>query len=488
MTSFAGIGYLNRIDSATLSCPGSAFSGSYPLTNIQDRILANVARSANADEANTIIDIDHGSAKSDRVLWVHGHNLSASATFVVERGTTLGGTDVYQSAELAAWPSTPLNGVYNGGDFGFGLVMPSSNTARYTRLRIINSGNADGYVQISRIFLGPAFFPELGLTQLDDELNTYSTVERLEANGTDWVYKRAPLRGVSLVFGALTYEEGSVLKEIIRIHDTSSEVVYIADRNDRERMQEDSFLGLLRELGKTDYPFWRHNGIALAIDERGVAPAVASTEVAPPGGSDVECLSDTFTDTDRSIADHTPEQAPDGFVWDVYYLPNAEIVGNELDYAGAVINDGYSGGVLRHPSGDSFTIALPYKVTLVGLYTEDRTSPRVLHAGAFVDAAPTDGFGRFSVYLNSGMAGAIVYDALGNPGVTIEVPATRDVEHTVECRFIDGFMQLVVDGVAAPAEVMSDPPVTFNTIDVYLGVPGDKINGWSICATTDEII
>lgn len=270
----AGIGYGNRIDSATLSCPGTAFQSSYPLTYIQNRDLSYVARSATEDEANTIIDIDHGSAKTDQVLWVHGHNLSSSATFVVERGTTLGGTDVYQSAELSAWPFTPLDGIYSGRYFGFGLVMPSANSARYTRLRILNATNPDGYVQFSRIFLGPALLPGYGLTKLEDELIDHSSVEVLKNSGVDWVSKFAPTRAVSLVFGALTETEGSAIKEIIRTHDTTSELVYIADRNNRAVQQQDGFLGLFRELGKLEYPFWQHRGIALAINERGGAPAV----------------------------------------------------------------------------------------------------------------------------------------------------------------------------------------------------------------------
>lgn len=270
MTSHIGIGYGNRIDAATLA--GGSWSSSYPRTRLQDRALAQVARSSSANATDSILDIDHGSAVSAQVLWVHGHNLSSSATFVVERGTTQGGTDVYAGEELTAWPFTPLDGIYAGRHFGFGLVMPSANSARWTRLRVINTTNPDGYVQLSRVFVGSMFLPEYPPTQLDDEwMSSYSTVERLNT-GTDWVSKRRPLRARSLVYGALTYEEGSTLKEILRIHDTATEIVYIADRNDRERQQRDSFLGLFRELSKMEYPFWQHNGIALGLEERGGAP------------------------------------------------------------------------------------------------------------------------------------------------------------------------------------------------------------------------
>ncbi len=269
MTSPIGIGYGNLIDDATLT--GGSWSG-YPLAYLQDGALSMVARSSSADEADTIIDFDHGSAVSMQVLWVPAHNLSSSATFVVERGTTQGGTDVYAGEELPVWAFTPLDGIYSGRHFGFGLVMPAANSARWTRLRIINTTNPDGYVQISRPFLGSMFLPTYPPTELKDKLVNHSSIERL-LNGTDWASKRRPLRSAALVFGALTYAEGSVFKEIQRIHDLASELVYIAHTYDRARQQQDSFVGLIDDdFGEMSYPFWEHNGVPIRLLERGGAP------------------------------------------------------------------------------------------------------------------------------------------------------------------------------------------------------------------------
>lgn len=270
MTSHIGIGYNSLTGSATLG--GGDWAGAYPLTNLQQRALSMVARSSSTDAADTIVDWDFGTAKPGQVLWVQGHNCSSSATFVFEAGPTQGSTSVYAGDELPVWSFTPLDGIYSGRNFGFGLVLPSEISARWVRLRIINTTNPDGYVQLSSAFYGQGFFPEWPPTKLEsDWMPSFSTVERLN-NGTDWVSKRRPLRAASLVYGALTYEEGSDLKDIVRIHDTATEVVYIADRNDRARQQQDSFLGLFKELSKLEYPFWQHNGVALGLEERGGAP------------------------------------------------------------------------------------------------------------------------------------------------------------------------------------------------------------------------
>lgn len=267
MTSSIGIGHSNLIDDATLSGPGDQWLS---LAYLQDRALSLMARSASADVADTIIDIDHGSAQAAQVFWFTAHNLSSSATFVIERGTTLGGTDVYAGNEMPAWPFTPR--VYSGRHFGFGDVLAAENSARWTRLRILNSTNPAGYVQFARPHIGPAFFPAISPTELDaDWMPSFGVMERTEF-GADWVDPRPPLRRANAVFGALTYDEGSELHEIKRLHETTGEVVYIAHRTDRARMQQYGFLATFQTLSKLKYPFHKHNGIALSFDERGGAP------------------------------------------------------------------------------------------------------------------------------------------------------------------------------------------------------------------------
>lgn len=269
MTSSIGTGHSNLIDSATLSTPGDPWSN---LAYMQNRALSLVARSASADAADTIVDIDHGSDRTAQVLYVAAHNGSSSGTFVLERGATQGSTSAYAGDELPMWPFTPLNGVYSGRHFGICAVMPTANSARWTRIRFINSTNPAGYFQLGRIFIGPAFFPAISPTELDaDWQPSFGVMERTEF-GTDWVDPRSPLRRANVVFGALTYEEGSELHEIKRLHETTGEVVYIAHRTDRARMQQYGFLATFQTLSKLKYPFHRHNGIALSFDERGGAP------------------------------------------------------------------------------------------------------------------------------------------------------------------------------------------------------------------------
>ena len=266
----------NLIDTSTLS--GGSWRSAYDLDRLNDatygRALGlSIARSTTAAEADSIIDMDHGSAKSAQVFYIPAHNLSSAATVRLERGTTAGGTDVYAGTDLAAWPFAPLDAVYSGRYFGVCIITPAATSARYTRIRIKDSANTAGYVQVTRPFLGQLFAPEYGPKKLDHDWQSLSNVERTEG-GADWIYKRTPLRSANVVYSALSTAEASELHEIIRLHDTTSEVVYIADRNDRSRQQQYGFLALMRELGKFDYAWWTLQGVALGFDQRGGAPAV----------------------------------------------------------------------------------------------------------------------------------------------------------------------------------------------------------------------
>lgn len=270
MSATIALGYGNLNESSTFS--GGDWSRE-PEDYLHEWSLAQYAEATTNDAADTLFDMDHGSAKAAQVLVIPAHNLTSAATIQVTRGTTSGGAEVYDSTELAAWPFTPLDGNHNGAAFAIVVVFAAANTARYTRVAIDDSARDAGTkVRISRPFIGPLFVPWINPVELaDDWMPSLSTVDRTES-GADWVHKRAPLRRQALVYQGLTIAEGAVLKEIVRLHDTASEVVYVPSLTDRERQQRDGFVGLLQQLPRLQYPFWRHAGVALGIDQRGGAP------------------------------------------------------------------------------------------------------------------------------------------------------------------------------------------------------------------------
>lgn len=264
------LGYGNLIDSSVL------FGGDWTLglANLQTWALANVAQSTSNNTAATQFDMDHGSAKEARVLVIPAHNATQPATIRVTRGNSVGATD-FDSGVLPCWPFVPLDGFYDGAAFPIVVVFGAANSYRFTRVYIDDSTRDAGTkLRISRPFLGPVFVPWINPVEVaDDWMSSFSTVERTET-GADWVHDRAPLRHQALVYHALTEAEGWTLKEIMRIHNSAKEVVYIPSLTDRERQQRDGFVGLMRQLSKFEYEFWDHGGMAIGIDQRGGAPVV----------------------------------------------------------------------------------------------------------------------------------------------------------------------------------------------------------------------
>lgn len=102
------LAWQNRIDDGTLS--GGSWSSALPLTNVQNRQVQKVARSADAANASTKFDLDLGAAQSIGVLALVVHNISASGKVRISASndTTAYDNIVAGSSDLtnAAWSRT----------------------------------------------------------------------------------------------------------------------------------------------------------------------------------------------------------------------------------------------------------------------------------------------------------------------------------------------------------------------------------------------
>jgi hypothetical protein len=262
MSSVQLIGYKNLVDDADLTANGT-FNASHGLDYLQRRELVLQAWSASA----TKIFFDFGSAQGIRVAWIAAHSsITIGDNVALELGTTSGGVDVYDGDPISAWPFTPLVGTRDGATYGIPIVLPQEYSARYATLTF-PAGS-----RIGRVFIGPAFDPATGPTDITDGWRPPNSIMNRAVNGADWSHQRAEQRSVRLVYGDLTYAEGDLLDEITTVQSIVGEVVYIPDHTNRARSQRRGFLGTMKMLHETDYPFWVHNGVAVALDERGGAP------------------------------------------------------------------------------------------------------------------------------------------------------------------------------------------------------------------------
>lgn len=169
-------GLINRADAATLS--GGSYQPTLPLTNLQQSNLAYPARTVDALTSSTRIDLDFGNSDTVcRIFWINGHNLSTSATYrLTGSNVSASGSEGYDSGDLDAWPS-----IYSLFDLDFEepnwwTGQPTAEEAalyglplfvdlganyllRYWRLQITDTSNPDGFVQFTRLWMGPVWQP-----------------------------------------------------------------------------------------------------------------------------------------------------------------------------------------------------------------------------------------------------------------------------------------------------------------------------------------
>lgn len=152
----------NIFDDATLSSDNP--DPNYPLSSIQDIHLTNRFRFA--DLTGGYIDMDLGSAQSVSSVGIIG-NLSASTTI------TLKG-----HSDTSSWTAPDVEETVTAADRNL-MHYFTSVSYRYWRLEIADASNPDGYIAISRVFLGtyiqmPGINPGVGWERQDLSTREFS--------------------------------------------------------------------------------------------------------------------------------------------------------------------------------------------------------------------------------------------------------------------------------------------------------------------------
>lgn len=248
-----------------LSDPGALYTPSYgsgsweaglPLANLQDRRLSLKARSTNDDAASTLFDIDLGAARSIGMVALIAHNISAGATWQLTFGTSSGGSQVYDSGSL----NMTFSAITAEDRAGFNptiVHVPSSvQSARYVRVAITDTSNADGYVEIGRCVVCERYVPTVNMAlgvQLGLEDETIAT----DTDGLSTVYDARPVRRTaSFVLDHQTAAEGmGTIWKLQRLLGKSGQTLFVYDIADTTYLHERSFLGTLRELNGIEFPW-----------------------------------------------------------------------------------------------------------------------------------------------------------------------------------------------------------------------------------------
>lgn len=253
---------------------------------MQSRILGKVARSLSAALASTQFDMDLVTAKTAKILALVNHNFSLPALmrFRGSNDATFA-TSLYDSGWVLAWPAvyTTLEVDWEedswwGGQYtdeqraGYTAttvhVLPSVIKARYWRVEIDNTTNAAGYVQIGRVFIGPAWQPLTNMSYGASIGWETKTAVQEALGGAEYFQKRTPYRVQNISIDWMTENEGmGNAFEIQRRAGIDAEVLWVFDPDDTIHALRRRYLGRLQQLSPVQYPYPLIHSVAFSIKE-----------------------------------------------------------------------------------------------------------------------------------------------------------------------------------------------------------------------------
>lgn len=288
------LGYPSWADVGNVYTPTfslGSWQAALPLTNLQDRRLAKVARSTDALAASTTFDIDLGVARPVRLRAIPKHNISQAGTIRIRSSNAAGNfaAPVYDSGTLNVWPVVYPSGSLNsgrteeisgGGDgkmtaedasgFNLGLCIIASvySSARYERWEIVDTGNAAGYIELARIFIALGYQPTINMS-LGAKLGVESQTERFETDGGATIFMERPRRR-NLTFAIETLPNDEALANIFDLHrraGTSKQIMVAYDPTDTAHMHRRSFLATQRDMSPLEQVSYYGMGTPISLVE-----------------------------------------------------------------------------------------------------------------------------------------------------------------------------------------------------------------------------
>lgn len=257
------LAYQNQTDSGTLS--GGSWLATLPLVNLQNRLVQRVARSNGASLAATKFDMDFGVAKTIGVVALVVHNMSVSAKVRVRADDAADfATPTYDSGWVEVWPSGQIpQDLLNWEDDNFWLgtisanaragyqspyihVLAAPQTYRYWRIEVDDTTNSDGYVHIGRLFMSPAWTPDVNYNYGDTLGYRPTTKVETSLSGAEYFDVTSAPREFNFTLGSLSKSEAyDYALQIQRLCGIHGEILQVPDQDDTTRIPVRAFVARL---------------------------------------------------------------------------------------------------------------------------------------------------------------------------------------------------------------------------------------------------
>lgn len=271
---------------------GGSWLAALPAANVQDRRFSKVARSTNDALSSTKMVFDLTAQVDVRALFVDLPNASRDAKVRFRGGNDgddpatdfaspvydTGWIDVYGEiyppdvlpwGHPALFDGRPTQAMWNAGfRMPFIHVATEPQMAQYWLMEIDDTANEDGYVDVGRVIIAPAYQTIVDMSQgsklgLDDASSSDMT------EGGNYVYnRRVPVR--KLVFTLDAVEMGEALAMLFDMQQAAGvtrQMLFISDPTDTYHMHRRSFPCVFETLSPLDFVQYNSMGVPFAVRE-----------------------------------------------------------------------------------------------------------------------------------------------------------------------------------------------------------------------------
>jgi hypothetical protein len=256
------------MDAATLE-DSSALAANYPLANLLDLQPGRKTRFSTPAAAYVVVDL--GEAKPVTFAGLLAHNGSASGTWRVRAAdseadlTADPGFDTGTSEPLGLYPASGKHDA----DVQHSFAHFPSESYRWWRVDVDDTGNADGFFSLGRLMLAAAWAPSVnfsfgaGLGRIDP-----STIDE-GVGGHLFPLKRPTKRVWTLSFRYQTEADSLGGQfELQRQRGASGDVFVVPDPDDDEHLHRRMVQGLMRGTTQPlSLEFFKRYGFAVRIEE-----------------------------------------------------------------------------------------------------------------------------------------------------------------------------------------------------------------------------
>lgn len=252
----------NLADATATTVTASEAATGFPASNIQETFRQVRWRSNNVTGTKTVT-FDLGSSKALTVAGLLDHNMTSAATVQLRKSSD---NFVANDVLVATFTMSRTDDDSETVILDPAVAYITSTSERYWRISIADSGNADGYVEMGRVFLGTYtemtknYMVGWGIKPVD------LSIRRRSLNGVVHVNVKPQYRTLDLAFRVVTRVQKDAIRKIADSIGANKAAWFDVDPDNAAR---DLYViyGRLAEVPRFENTRWNLWSLSLTIEE-----------------------------------------------------------------------------------------------------------------------------------------------------------------------------------------------------------------------------